>query len=127
MYQSAQKQLDRQQWEPAIRNLRALEEHFPFCTHAEQSQLELIYAYHRSNQPDLVAVTADRFIRLHPQHRNVDYAYYMKGLSSFTEGKGMFERVMPTDLTQRDPGAARSEERRVGKADGAQAAPRDGR
>lgn len=107
LYQAAQEQLERQQWEPAIRNLRVLEEHFPFGTHAEQSQLELIYAYHRSNQPDLVAATADRFIRLHPQHRNVDYAYYMKGLSSFTEGRGMFERVLPTDLTQRDPGAAR--------------------
>lgn len=107
LYQAAQEQLERQQWELAIRNLRALEEHFPFGTHAEQSQLELIYAYHRSNQPDLVAATADRFIRLHPQHRNVDYAYYMKGLSSFTEGKGMFQRVLPTDLTQRDPGAAR--------------------
>ncbi|MDQ2078116.1 outer membrane protein assembly factor BamD [Marinimicrobium sp. ABcell2] len=107
LYQAAQEQLERGQWEPAIRNLRNLEEHFPFGTHAEQAQLELIYAYHRSNQPDLVAATADRFIRLHPQHRNVDYAYYMKGLSSFTEGRGMFERVLPTDLTQRDPGAAR--------------------
>lgn len=107
LYQAAQEQLARSQWETAIRNLRAIEEHFPFGTYAEQAQLELIYAYHRSGEPDLVAATADRFIRLHPQHRNVDYAYYMKGLSSFTEGKGMFERIMPTDLTQRDPGAAR--------------------
>jgi outer membrane protein assembly factor BamD len=44
---------------------------------------------------------------LHPQHPNVDYAYYMKGLSSFVEGQGLFERYMPTDLTKRDPGAAR--------------------
>src|SRR5690625_269013 len=80
---------------------------FPIDTHPEQSQLELIYAYHRSNQPDLVAVTADRFIRLHPQQCNVDYTYYMNGQISLTEGNGMFERVMPTDLTQRDPGAAR--------------------
>src|SRR5690625_2327383 len=84
LYQAAQEQLERQQWEPAIRILRALEEHFPFGTHAEQSQLELIYAYHRSNQPDLVAVTADRFIRLHPQHRNVYYVYYMYTMTSVT-------------------------------------------
>ena len=31
----------------------------------------------------------------------------MKGLASFTEGKGLFERYLPTDLTMRDPGAAR--------------------
>lgn len=107
LYQTAQEQLERSRWEQAINNLQALEEHFPFGTYAEQAQLELIYAYHSSDQPELVAATADRFIRLHPQHRNVDYAYYMKGLSSFSEGKGMFERVLPTDLTMRDPGAAR--------------------
>lgn len=107
LYEAAQEQLDRSRWETAISNLQALEENFPFGTYAEQAQLELIYAYYRSDDPDMVAATADRFIRLHPQHRNADYAYYMKGLSSFTEGKGMFERVIPTDLTQRDPGAAR--------------------
>jgi len=37
----------------------------------------------------------------------VDYAYYMMGLASFNKDKGMFERVMPTDMTKRDPGAAR--------------------
>ncbi len=107
LYEAAQEQMKRSQWETAISNLQALEENFPFGTYAEQAQLELIYAYYRSGDPTMVAATADRFIRLHPQHRNVDYAYYMKGLASFTEGRGMFERVLPTDLTQRDPGAAR--------------------
>lgn len=107
LYEAAQEQMNRSQWETAISNLQALEENFPFGTYAEQAQLELIYAYYRSGDPSMVAATADRFILLHPQHRNVDYAYYMKGLASFTEGNGMFERVLPTDLTQRDPGAAR--------------------
>lgn len=107
LYEAAQSQMRRSRWETAISNLQSLEENFPFGTYAEQAQLELIYAYYRSGDPDMVSATADRFIRLHPQHRNADYAYYMKGLSSFTEGRGMFERVLPTDLTQRDPGAAR--------------------
>ena len=46
---------------------------------------------------------ADRFIRLHPQHPNVDYAYYMKGLAAFTEDQDIFDRFMPTDMTKRDP------------------------
>jgi outer membrane protein assembly factor BamD len=106
-YEAAQKQLDSRQWQFAIDNLQALESNFPFGTYAEQAQLELIYAYYRNFEPEAAAAAADRFIRLHPQHRNVDYAYYMKGLASFTEGTGMFERFLPTDLTQRDPGAAR--------------------
>lgn len=106
-YEAAQKQLNSRQWELAIDNLQALEANFPFGTYAEQAQLELIFAYYRNFEHEASTAAADRFIRLHPQHRNADYAYYMKGLSSFTEGSGMFERFLPTDLTSRDPGAAR--------------------
>lgn len=107
IYHAAESQLNRSQWETAIKNLQTLEENFPFGTYAEQAQLELIYAYYMSGEPDAAIATANRFIRLHPQHRNVDYAYYMMGLSAYDKDKGMFERVLPTDLTMRDPGPAR--------------------
>ncbi|BFM10822.1 outer membrane protein assembly factor BamD [Simiduia litorea] len=106
-YDAAQRLLNSSQWEPAIRNLQLLEEHFPFGAYAEQAQLELIYGYYKSNQPEAAIAAADRFIRLHPQHRSVDYAYYMKGLTSYTQNQGIFERFIPSDLTDRDPGAAR--------------------
>src|SRR5690606_2794129 len=51
--------------------------------------------------------SADRFIRLHPQHPDVDYAYYLRGMTSFTRDRGLFERFLPLDMTRRDPGAAR--------------------
>jgi outer membrane protein assembly factor BamD len=107
LYNAAEEQLEHEQWEAAVKNLQKLEEHFPFGTYAEQGQLELIFAYYNYDKPDEAIATANRFIRLHPQHRNVDYAYYMMGLSAFTKDKGMFERAMPTDMTKRDPGAAR--------------------
>lgn len=106
-YEAAQVNLRDGNWDPAIKKLQSLEEQFPFGTYAEQAQLELIYAYYMTHEPESSTAAANRFIRLHPQHRNVDYAYYMKGLASFTEGKGLFERYLPTDLTMRDPGAAR--------------------
>lgn len=107
LYQAADRNLNNSQWETATRNLQSLEENFPFGTYAEQAQLELIYAYYMSGEPDAAIATANRFIRLHPQHRNVDYAYYMLGMSAFNKDKGMFERVLPIDITRRDPGAAR--------------------
>jgi len=107
LYHAAEEQLEHEQWETAVKNLQKLEENFPFGAYAEQGQLELIYAYYNLNKPDEAIATANRFIRLHPQHRNVDYAYYMMGMASFTKDKGMFERIMPTDMTKRDPGAAR--------------------
>lgn len=106
-YDAAQKQLNSRQWDNSVKTLQALEENFPFGKYAEQAQLELIYAYYKSSEFEAASAAADRFIRLHPQHRNVDYAYYLKGLSSFTEGKGLFERFLPTDVTRRDPGSAR--------------------
>ncbi len=106
-YDTAQRQLDANRWDLSIQNLQALEENFPFGTYAEQAQLELIYAYYHSQDFEAATAAADRFIRLHPQHRNVDYAYYMKGLAAFNQSRSFFERFLPTDQSKRDPGAAR--------------------
>lgn len=107
IYQMARKQIDDNNFILAVKNLQLLESRFPFGPYAEQAQLELIYAHYRSYDNEAAVASADRFIRLHPQHPNVDYAYYMRGLANFTEGKGLFERFLPTDLSQRDPGLAR--------------------
>jgi outer membrane protein assembly factor BamD len=107
LYDSARENLDSSNFDLAIKNLQLLEARYPFGPYAEQAQLELIYAHYRNYDHEEAVAAADRFIRLHPQHPNVDYAYYMKGLSSFTEGQGFLERFLPTDPTQRDPGPAR--------------------
>lgn len=107
LYELAQRQLRSQQWALAISNLQRLEENFPFGAYAEQAQLELIYAYYRAYNYEASIAAADRFIRLHPRHRNVDYAYYMRGLASFNQSRGFLDRFLPSDMSQRDPGAAR--------------------
>ncbi len=107
LYDIAQRQLKSQNYSAAIQNLQLLESRFPFGPYAEQSQLEIIYAYYRAFELESAIAAADRFIRLHPHHPNVDYAYYLKGLSRFAEGQGFLDRFLPTDLTQRDPGPAR--------------------
>jgi outer membrane protein assembly factor BamD len=107
LYNQAQRNIEGSNFDLAIKNLELLEARYPFGPYAEQAQLELIYAHYRNfDHPEAVAA-AERFVRLHPQHPNVDYAYYMKGLSSFTEGQGVLERFLPTDQTMRDPGPAR--------------------
>ena len=58
-------------------------------------------------QPDAARSAADRFVRLHPQHPNVDYAYYLKGLAAFERDQGAFSRFLTTELAARDIGAAR--------------------
>jgi outer membrane protein assembly factor BamD len=107
LYQAAQRSLRSGNYNNAIAQLQRLEAQFPFGRYAEQAQLELIYAYYMAFRPDAARSAADRFIRLHPQHANVDYAYYLKGLAAYEQDRGFFDRFVPTDLAARDIGAAR--------------------
>ena len=106
-YNVIQRNLNASRWEDAIANLQALEAQFPFGTYAEQAHLELIYAYHRSAEYEAAIAASDRFIRLPPRHPNVDYAYYVKGLSYLSQSRSFLAGFLPTDNTSRDPGAAR--------------------
>ncbi|UVE18505.1 outer membrane protein assembly factor BamD [Pseudomonas sp. LS44] len=107
LYQQAQADLDNKSYTSAVNKLKALESRYPFGRYAEQAQLELIYAYYKNIEPEAAKSAAERFIRLHPQHPNVDYAYYLKGLASFDQDRGLLARFLPLDMTKRDPGAAR--------------------
>ena len=105
-YQRALDQLEGQNFRGAISTYQALEARFPFGRFAAQAQIEVVYAYYRNGDRDAARAAADRFIRLHPDNENIDYAYYMKGLSSFVDQSGFFNRFMPVDHTKRDPGRA---------------------
>jgi outer membrane protein assembly factor BamD len=94
-------------WQKAIQNLQTLEARFPFGQYAETAQMNIIYAYYRSGDYQAAIASADRFTRLHPQHRNADYVLYMKGLATYSESNSFVGGFMPTDATKRDPGPAR--------------------
>lgn len=107
LYQSAQSSMRSGNYSDAIAKLEMLEAQYPFGRYAEQAQLELIYARHMAYQPDAARSAADRFIRLHPQHPNVDYAYYLKGLAAMSKASSMLDRLFAGDFTKRDMTPAR--------------------
>jgi outer membrane protein assembly factor BamD len=107
IYDQAQRYLNSRNFDLAIRALQALESRYPFGRFAEQAQLELIYAHYGAYEPEAAVEAADRFIRLHPQHPNVDYAYYMKGLATATSNQDVLSRFTPTDKTLRDTSFAK--------------------
>lgn len=94
-------------WPRAIAIMQQIEAQFPFGQYAAQSQLELIFAYYRNGEPEAARAAADRFIRLYPDHANLDYAYYMRGMSFYSEDSRILGRWLPTDPSKRDPGKAR--------------------
>lgn len=106
-YYRAQKALKGGQMTAAVEKLDALETRFPFGRYAEQVQLELIYAHFRNQDYAQAVAAADRFLRLHPNHPQTDYALYVKALATFNLDRSVLEPVLPTDLSKRDMGAAR--------------------
>ncbi len=102
LYDDAQQALRSANYTESIVRLQRLDARFPFGRYAEQSQLELIFAHHMISDHDAALAAADRFIRLHPQHPNVDYAHYMRGLSSLAQDSGIFRRFLGTDISRRD-------------------------
>ncbi len=105
-YTEASSNLREGNYETAIKYYELLEARYPFGKYALQSQIDLAYAYYRDGQHESALAAADRFIRLHPEHPATAYALYLKGLVNFNRRLGFLTRYIPTDTSQRDPGAA---------------------
>ena len=100
-------------YDKAIKYFEKLEARYPYGRYAQQAQLEVAYAYYKQEEPASAIAACDRFIRLHPNHPNVDYAYYLKGLVNFNEDLGLLGHISKQDLTERDPKAAQRVLRRL--------------
>jgi outer membrane protein assembly factor BamD len=94
-------------YDKAVKYFEKLEARYPFGRYAQQAQLEVAYAYFKQAEPASAIAACDRFIRLHPNHPNVDYAYYLKGLVNFNEDLGLLGHIAMQDQSERDPKAAR--------------------
>ena len=107
LYSEAKDNLNDGDYERAVKLYETLEARYPYGPYAQQAQLEIAYAYYKDEEPISAIAACDRFIKLHPNHPNVDYAYYLKGLANFTEEQGFLSRLSSQDMSERDPKAAR--------------------
>lgn len=107
LYAEAKDSMSDGAWDRAIKMFEKLEARYPYGRYAQQSQLEVAYAYYKSGEQASAVAACDRFIKLHPNHPNVDYAYYLKGLAYFNEDLGMMGTLANQDLSERDPKATR--------------------
>ncbi len=104
LYSEAKEKMDDGDYAAAIKYLEKLEARYPYGRLAEQAQLESAYAYYKDDEPALAIAAAERFIRLHPTHPNVDYAYYLRGLVNFHGEKSFVNWLFGAkdDLAERD-------------------------
>ena len=106
-YDQAQARMESGNYFGAIEALEAIDNRYPFGKYAEQAQVELIYAHFMNSETEAAHTAAEKFIRLHPRHPNIDYAYFMKGLSSYTRDRDMLIRFTNTDISNRDISGAK--------------------
>ena len=91
----------------AVTGYEALESQYPVGSYTEQAQLELIYG--RYMQADYASAIAaiDRYLRLHPESPNLDYVFYMRGLSNYAIDQDAILKRLPVNMAHRDMGQAK--------------------
>lgn len=106
LYREAKEMMASGDYEKAILYLEKLEARYPFGVYAQQAQIEIAYAYYRDNDQPQALAAVERFIKLHPNHPNIDYMYYLRGLINFNDRVGIMNFVFKQDLSERDSRAA---------------------
>jgi outer membrane protein assembly factor BamD len=107
LYKEAHDMLTTGNYTRAVKLFDTLEGRYPYGRYAQQAILEGAYASYRAGETAPAIAACDRFIRTYPNHPNVDYAYYLKGVVNFREDQGLFGYVVEQDLSERDPKMAR--------------------
>ncbi|PJG59605.1 outer membrane protein assembly factor BamD [Aeromonas cavernicola] len=107
LYQQARLKLDAGNYVNAIELLEALDTRYPFGAYSNQVQLDLIYAYYKQDDTAQAIASIDRFIRLNPAHKNIDYVFYIRGLTNMAADYNFFQALFGIDRQDKDPGYAR--------------------
>jgi outer membrane protein assembly factor BamD len=103
LYTEAKTLLDEGSYDQATKMYEKLEARFPYGRYAQQAQIEIAYAYYRAEDRVQALAACERFIRLHPNHPNIDYVFYLRGLIDFNEDLGFMSKISRQDMTERDP------------------------
>jgi outer membrane protein assembly factor BamD len=107
LYSEAKDELASGNYEKAVQHFEKLESRYPFGTYAQQAQMEIAYAHYKQGDAPQALAAAERFIKLHPNHPNVDYMYYLRGLINFNDRAGFLSFLSKQDPSERDSKATR--------------------
>jgi outer membrane protein assembly factor BamD len=107
LYGEAKDAMAGKEYAKAVKYFEKLEARYPYGRYAQQAQLEVGYALWKDQERASAIAAVDRFIKLYPNHVNVDYAWYLKGLINFNELSGVLTWLTTPDMSDRDPKATR--------------------
>lgn len=102
IYIKGKQNLARRNYNRAVTEYEALQSLYPFGGYAEKGQLNLIYAYYKAGDYASAVAAAELYIQVYPRSKNVDYAYYMRGLADYNSGRTWVQRALPINMSERD-------------------------
>ena len=102
LYRLAQDRINAQNYLGAVDSLARIERFYPFGVYAEQARADLIYAHYMSGDYDQAYAASEKFIRLYPRNTNIDYAYFMKGMTGYYADDGLLGNLFSLSLAKRD-------------------------
>ncbi len=85
LYNTAMDELLKEKYAQAAKSFDEVERQHPYSVWATKAQLMSAYALYQAGKYDESVVAADRFIQLHPGHRDIAYAYYLKALDYYVQ------------------------------------------
>lgn len=107
LYDNARESLKNGNFTAAADLLSRIDSTYPFGPLSHQVQLDLIYAYYKSGDSDKTLAAIDRFERLNPNHSDIDYALFMRGVTNMEQDRNLFQEFFGVDRSDRDPAKAR--------------------
>lgn len=85
LYADGMRELRAQNYAAAVRNFDLVEREHPYSTWATSAKLMGAYTEYQRNRYTEAIGAIDRFIQLHPAHRDIAYAYYLRALCQYEQ------------------------------------------
>ena len=85
LYNRALDALGQQEYKAAAKGFEEVDRQHPYSVWATKAEIMAAFAYYQSNKYDDAIIALDRFIQLHPGHRDIPYAYYLKALCYYEQ------------------------------------------
>ncbi len=85
LYNNGVDALTARRYDTANDQFNLVEQNYPYSTWAVNAQLMQGYTQYLQNHYSDAIATLDRFIQLHPVHRDIGYAYYLRALCYYEQ------------------------------------------
>ena len=85
LYNNAMDDLTAERYDKAAKGFDEVERQHPYSVWATKAQLMAAYSLYEGSRYDEAILALDRFIQLHPGHRDIAYAYYLKALCYYVQ------------------------------------------